>query len=212
MQATTWIDNIASESNLWLNAIKAEEGGELDHAAILYLRDASECLGKGMQLKAALSCSCAAGCIQKMGSQVRARELYAESAQIYLEKAQAVAGVSVREFLWCLRESYRAFQHANNREKAAEVHKYYVSLAGRIDPFIFADALEASEPLQAEKEGNDKAFEEGRAMTQEIERFLQPRRDEYRKMSASLPPKAAAPTAAKRRSPNHETSVINQLG
>jgi len=210
MQATTWIDNIAEESNLWFNAVKAEEGGEFDHAAILYLKDASQCLSKGMQLKAALSSSCAASCIHRMGSQVRAQQLYAESAQIYLEKAQSLAGVSVREFLWCLRESYRAFQHAGKREKAEEVHRYYLSLAGRIDPFIFADSLSMSEPVQAEKESNEEHFQENQTMTQAIELFLEPRRDEYRKMSASDPRKAA--DRLQRRAPNNEKSIINQLG
>jgi hypothetical protein len=209
MQATNWIDRIADESNLWLTAVKAEEGGELERAAVLFLQDASQCLTAGKQLKAALSCCSAAVCVEKMGSRVRARQLYAESGQIYLDKARSVAGVSVREFLWCLRESYRAFQHANMREKADELRRYYASLAGRVDPFIFADALDVSETVQSEKEGKE-VFQEDPAITQEAERFLQPRMEAYRKMGAPDPRKSAAST--RRRPPNHETSIVNQLG
>jgi hypothetical protein len=209
MQATNWIDRIADESNLWLAAVKAEEGGELDRAALLFLKDASESMNEGKPLKAALSCSCAATCVGKLGSRLRARQLYAESAQIYLEKARAMAGVSVREFLWCLRESYRAFQHANMREKAEELRRYYSSLAGRVDPFIFADALDVSEAVPADNEVGEEAFEEDPVIVQEIERFLRPRREGYRRMGAPDPRKTSAP---RRRPLNYEASVINQLG
>jgi hypothetical protein len=209
MQATNWIDKIADESNLWLTAVKAEEGGELERAAILYLKDASACAAGGMELKSALSCSSAASCIERMGSRARARQLYAESAQIYLDKSRSVAGTSVREFLWCLRESYRAFQHANMKEKAEDLRRYYVTVAGRVDPFIFADALDVSEPAQSDKETSDMGAVEVPAVAQEAERFLSPRRDAYHKMSA---PDTRNHATAKRRPPNYETSVINQLG
>jgi hypothetical protein len=209
MQATNWIDKIADESNLWLTAVKAEEGGELERAAILYLKDASASAAAGMELKAALSCSSAASCIETMGSRARARQLYAESAQIYLDKARSVAGASVREFLWCLRESYRAFQHASMREKAEDLRRYYVTVAGRVDPFIFADALDVSEPAQSDKETGELGAVEIPAIVNEVERFLRPRRDAYHKMSAPDPRNHAN---AKRRPAKYETSVINQLG
>jgi hypothetical protein len=209
MQATNWIDNIADESNLWLSAVKAEEGGELDAAVVLYLKDASACLASETPLKAALSCSSAASCMLRLGSRDRARQLYVESAQIYLDRARSVAGVSVREFLWCLRESYRAFQHGGMREKAEGLRGYYLSLAGRVDPFVFADAIDASDVAQPDKEGDAGDFEEAPLMTQEIERFLKPRKDAYRKMGTPGVSNAATP---KRRAPNYETSIINQLG
>ena len=116
----------------------------------------------------------------------------------------------MREFLWSLRESYRAFHHAGMKEKAEDIRRYYSSLAGRVDPFIFTDALDVSEPAQAEKEGSEEAFAEDPAIAQEVERFLRPRKEAYRKMSAPVPKTAAA--AARRRPLNHETSIVNQLG
>ena len=76
LQAATWKDKITDSSNYWLGAIRLEEDGRLSEAAVLYLKDAAEALKQGLRARAALSCSCAASCLEKTGKMNAARNLY----------------------------------------------------------------------------------------------------------------------------------------
>jgi hypothetical protein len=207
MQATSWIDKIADESNLWLTAVKAEESGQLQWAAVLYLRDAQGARASKKPVKAALSSNCAATCLANLGLHARAQELYAESARLYLEHGEAAAGTSVREYLWCLREAYRAYQQADLREKAEDVRRRYVSLAGRIDPFIFVDALPTSETITSEEPQKEPVTEDP-AITVEINRFLHHMGETPRGAGRG---KNARPSEG-RRPDSLENRITNQLG
>jgi len=130
MQAITWIDRIADESNLWLNAMKQEDQDDFVQAAGFYLRDASDCLARRSPVKAALSCSCAADCLSRLKLYENARLLHREAAMIYLEGAEATTK-SVRELLWCFREAWVHFQTAGDMQMAEGVFRRFSTLSSR---------------------------------------------------------------------------------
>src|SRR5688572_28743148 len=102
MQVKTWLQRLTDESNLWFNAVKAEDEGDLSGAASYYVKDAAECTRQRSLVRAALSCSCAANCLAKMGAGPHARMLYSEPAGIYVENSEIAMSESIRESLWSL--------------------------------------------------------------------------------------------------------------
>ena len=130
MQVKTWLQRLTDESNLWFNAVKAEDESDLHRAVEFYVKDAAECLKQRSLVRAALSCSCAANCLARIDAGQHAQTLYSEAAGIYLENAGVAMSESIRETLWSLQE-------------ACEKAKKELSSASTTDinlPFITADA------------------------------------------------------------------------
>jgi Soluble NSF attachment protein, SNAP len=142
VQATTWKDKIADTSNLWLNATRSEEDGRFAEAAVFYLRDAAACLSSNLGVRAALSCSCAASCLEKTGNINAARHLYFETAKIYEEQAAASFGTSIREALWLLQEAHDYFIVGGDAQKATQIYDQCASLARKSSPFVTGETLD----------------------------------------------------------------------
>jgi tetratricopeptide (TPR) repeat protein len=142
LQAATWKDKITDSSNYWLGAIRLEEDGRLSEAAVLYLKDAAEALKQGLRARAALSCSCAASCLEKTGKMNAARNLYFEAAKIYEEAAELVFGSSIREALWLLQEAHDYYIIGGDAQKAGELYDECASLARKSSPFINGGMLD----------------------------------------------------------------------
>ena len=142
MQAVTWKDKITDPSNVWLNAMRLEDDGQLSEAALLYLRDAAQSVAQGLGARAALSCSCAANCLERTGKINAARSLYVETAKIYEETANAVFGSSIREALWLLQESHDYYIIGGDAQKAGMIYDKCASLARKSSPFLTAETLE----------------------------------------------------------------------
>jgi hypothetical protein len=138
MRQITWTDRLFDETNLWLKALRTEEERNYARAATLYLKDSKEALTHNLLVKAALSCACAAGCLEKSADLSRARHLYSEAGSLYQENAFIVIGDSVREALWCLREASKCFLQAQQAERAVEVQRLIASLDERVNPFLNA--------------------------------------------------------------------------
>jgi hypothetical protein len=142
VEATTWKDKITDTSNLWLNATRSEEDGRFAEATVFYLRDAAACLGSHLEVRAALSCSCAASCLEKTGNFNAARNLYFEAAKIYEEEAAAAFRTSIREALWLLQEAHDYFIIGGDAGKAAQIYDQCASLARKSSPFVTGETLD----------------------------------------------------------------------
>jgi hypothetical protein len=125
-------------SNKWLQAIRLEGGGQFSEAVILFLEDALTYLEKAEPARAALDCSCAADCMEKMGEVTCSRELYREAAYAYLNNA-ALTNLSIRESLWSMRVAYEHLLLANDNEAAKELYAILAPLSRRIDSFARAE-------------------------------------------------------------------------
>lgn len=157
MKITTWLDRITDESNTWLSAVKAEEGSEFGRAATLYLEDASESLEAGSAVRAALSCSCAASCLWKLGAEGDARRLYFEAGVIYSETAGSKFSTSLREALWALQRAYICFVMAGDVKESEKAKDEFHVLAGRANPFVERngfDLPEVSPPVRGAEGAN----------------------------------------------------------
>jgi hypothetical protein len=139
LRLITWKDRITDTSNIWLNAVRMNNDHKFEEATVLYLKDSVECLKKGLLTRAALSCSCAADCQEKMGRYNDSRRLYAEAARLYDESARSSFGRSVRESLWLLQQSSDYYSLVGDKQKASEILDKYLSLARRVDPFAVVD-------------------------------------------------------------------------
>jgi hypothetical protein len=142
VQATTWKDKITDTSNSWLAATRSEQDERYAEAVVSYLKDAGDSLTRGLKARAALSCSCAAGCLEKMGNGNAARRLYLEAAKMYEEQAEAVFGTSIREALWLLQEAHDHYIIGGDGQKAAEVYERCASLAKKSNPFVTSESLD----------------------------------------------------------------------
>ncbi len=142
----TWIDRIIDESNTWFNATKMEDMANYPDAIKLYLQDAGDSLGRGLLVRAGLSCSCAADCLVRIGGLDLARSLYSKSAAIYWENAHSPFAGSTREWLWSLQKAYENFLLADEKSKAEAVRGEYLVLAKRVDPFIREPKLQPPKP------------------------------------------------------------------
>ncbi len=131
----TWVEGINDESNLWLKAVILNDKGNFTEAILLYLEDAKYQLKVGSMTHAALSCSCAADCMTKIGQLEEARRLYAEAAKIYAEVADKVIGSSIREGLWLLQQAYEYYCLASDQQNARQIYDWYISIGSRISPF-----------------------------------------------------------------------------
>jgi tetratricopeptide (TPR) repeat protein len=134
-QVRTWVEGINDESNLWLKAVILNDKGNFADAISLYLEDAKYQLKVGSMTHAALSCSCAADCMTKIGQLEEAGRLYAEAAKIYAEVADKVIGNSIREGLWLLQQAYENYSLASDQQNSRQIYDWYISIASRISPF-----------------------------------------------------------------------------
>lgn len=145
----TWMDRITNESNLWLNAIQMEDQGNYLEAFLFYLKDSAEFIKQNSLVRAALSCSCAAGCLVKEGNLSAAHQLYMQTAIIYENNAELVIGNSVREALWSYQEAYEYYNLACENSKAQQIYEKHVSLSRKVNPFF--GEKEAMESLRIRK-------------------------------------------------------------
>ena len=208
MQTTTWIDRISDESNLWLRANKHEGHSEFATAVKLYLRDASDCLARRAPVKGALSCSCAADCLSRVGLHDLARRLYREAGLAYLDGAES-ARESVREMLWCLREAWVHFQLADDREIAEGVLRRLSVLSRRVDPFS-AEPAPMQRPVGEVEHPDEISRAEIADLEREVGQFVDARRSGH--YVAHEPGHFTAGHKKGARATANEKSIINQLG
>jgi hypothetical protein len=179
MQVKTWLQRLTDESNLWFNAVKAEDEGNLESAVSYYIKDALECIKQRSLVRVALSCSCAANCLARMGAWSRARTLYSEAGSIYVENSEVAMSESIREALWSLQEAFENYVLAG--DSAAEtVCERYVKLAARTSPFSRAEhasrELESrrSELIKSDPKKKEATLPDG--LASEIENFVNVRK------------------------------------
>lgn len=130
------MDRITNESNMWFQALKMEDEGNYHEAFKFYLQDSKLALKQKSLASAALSCSCAAICLSRLGNIPAARKLYHQSGIIYENNGDQVIGNSVREALWSYQEAYGYFTIACEDIYAQNVCKKLLSLARKVNPFF----------------------------------------------------------------------------
>ena len=131
---TSWSDKLVDPSNFWLKAVNKEEEHEYEIAADSYLKDAIVSSDRGSFNRAALSCSCAATCISKLGDRKTAQKLFFEAGNLFETKANSVSSESIRESVWALRQSYENFIMSGDVQKAEEIYQMITTYASRINP------------------------------------------------------------------------------
>lgn len=177
MQVKTWLHRLTDESNLWFNAVKAEDESDLASAVEFYIKDASECIKQRSLVRAALSCSCAANCLARMGAGPQAQTLYSEAAGIYMENADVAMSESIRETLWSLQEAFENYVLAGNAEAATNVRDRYIALAARTNPFTGAEqATKELDSRKANAVAVKTATEIPDSLASDIEKFVQSRK------------------------------------
>ena len=134
MEVKTWLQRLTDESNLWFSAVKAEDEGNFLEAASNYVDDAARCLQQNL-VRSALSTSCAANCLMKIGAISRARTLHLTAAKIYMDNSDMALSGSIREALWSMQEALENFALAGNYKEAVHVRDKYLALSARINPF-----------------------------------------------------------------------------
>ena len=170
----TWIDRITNDSNLWLNAINAEDEGNYLNAFSFYLKDAEECFKQNSPAATALSCSCAASCLISIGNLTAARQLHVVAAMLYEKNAEKVIGQSVRESLWSYRQAYEYYNVAGETGKADRVYEKYVSLSRKVNPFHGEnDAMELLRGIKVEVESGLKPHSTNMEISADIEDAIQ---------------------------------------
>ncbi len=209
VQATTWKDKITDTSNSWLAATRSEQDERFGEAVVFYLRDAGDSLSRGLKARAALSCSCAAGSLEKMGNGNAARRLYLEAAKMYEEQAEAVFGTSIREALWLLQEAHDHFMIAGDGQKAAQVYDRCASLAKKSNPFVNSESLDQVLRIRRGAKPKPVAFSLPEPETSEtrgaVSAFMSLREGQLSKVA----PQAGTPRERIRRRPSIETSIAS---
>ncbi|TLY11407.1 MAG: hypothetical protein E6K88_01645 [Thaumarchaeota archaeon] len=179
MQVKTWLHRLTDESNLWFKAVKAEDEGSFENAVWYYMKDVLECIKKHSLVRAALSSSCAANCLAKMGAWSPARVLYSEAAGIYVENSEVAMSKSIREAMWSLQEAFENYMLAGD-SAADTVRERYSTLAARTSPFSRAEqAAEKLESRRPETIKPDPKAKEARIpdrLAREIENFVRARK------------------------------------
>lgn len=135
-QLQNWSDRITDRGNLWLAATNLEDDGNFAEAAKLYLRDATWCSIKTQLARAALSSTCAARCLGKIGHPQIAQALYLQAGTLYENNAYSILDKSIRESLWSFQRAYESLLLAKYSERAQEMLYKYTSLASKISPFF----------------------------------------------------------------------------
>ncbi|MGA2665793.1 MAG: hypothetical protein ABSF83_12715 [Nitrososphaerales archaeon] len=217
MEPVTWIDRITVGTNPWFMANRKQDEDDPLQAVLLYLKDATECLGQGLVVKGALSASCAAECLATMGQLQYARRLYSESARIYLVNSESALATSVRESLWSLQEAYEYFLLAEDWQEARQAHDRLVHLSKRVDPnfgdrgTVESPRSEAA-PLPGAARKQALPLDSSTGVAESIEQFLLLRKSSAGPIGKPVPRPAAARTDKRRRQIPDEKSIISQLG
>jgi len=215
MQTATWIDRITDESNPWLRAVDSEGRGDMASAALFYLEDGILTLKHGHLAKAALSASCAADCAVRLGLPGYSNLLNREVASLYHENANRVAGTSIREMIWSLRQARQFYILAGEAALAERVHNEYVVAASRVDPLFAGDRdyleglVQAPEPQRARVSAKQAAM--GEQLAKAVERFLDARGGKGPAVGAKTKP-VPVRLPAPRNDERNEKSIVNQLG
>ena len=157
MQVKTWLQRLTDESNLWFIAVKAEDEGHFVEAASNYIDDATRCLEQNL-VRSALSASCAANCLMKMGAISRARTLYLTAAKIYMDNSDLALSGSIREALWSMQEALENYALAGDYKEAEHVRAKYMTLSARINPF--ARSILQVPPLERQTTPSDSVTKE----------------------------------------------------
>ena len=134
-QMQNWSDKITDRGNLWLAATNLEDDGNFLEATKLYLKDATWCAIKSQLVRAALSSSCAARCLERIGHPQIAQALYSQAGTLYENNAYSILDKSIREALWSFQRAYEILTLAGSKERAQEMLYKYTSLASKISPF-----------------------------------------------------------------------------
>ena len=135
-EVQNWSDRITDRGNLWLAATNLEDDGNFAEAAKLYLRDATWCSIKTQLARAALSSTCAARCLEKIGHPQISQALYSQAGTLYENNAYSILDKSIREALWSFQRAYESLLLANSSERAQEMLYKYTSLASKVSPFF----------------------------------------------------------------------------
>lgn len=151
MPATTWLNRLIDESNTWFLAVKSEDSSRFVDAVIYYLKDATECSRKQLQLQAALSCASAASCLEKSGDAFQASKLYREASMIY-ENNSKIVGKTIQERIWSLERAYYFSLLARDVRRATELHNQLLSI--QIGNPISSDQAEQKILEPAKSAGN----------------------------------------------------------
>lgn len=141
IKTISWSDKIVDPSNYWLKAVNKEEEHEYEIAADSYLKDAIASFDKGSFNRAALSCSCAATCVSKLGDRKTAQKLFFEAGNLFETKANTVSSESIRDSVWALRQSYENFIMSGDVQKAEEIYQTIITYASRINPLSGSQEL-----------------------------------------------------------------------
>ena len=123
------------EPNLWLKATALDRQREFTKAIPYQLKDVRYCLDKGLIVRAALSCACAADCMGKIGHIDEAHKLYAKAASFYVKNAHQVMDDSIREALWSLQQAFENYSIALDQTNAKHVYDNYLSIVSKVSPF-----------------------------------------------------------------------------
>lgn len=209
MQATTWKDKVVDPSNLWLSATRSEDDGRLAEAIVYYLNDASECLRRGLRARAALSCSCAASCLERTGNTNASRHLYIESAKMYEEQAKASFGTSIREALWSLQDAHDYYVMGGDSHKAGQIYDECASLAMKLSPFLARDNLDQVLRIRRSSEARPVTVSVPVPQTSDVSNAI----DGFIRLRdgniSPLGPQAKATTDRARRRPSIEKSIVS---
>jgi hypothetical protein len=191
-QRDTWSERLTDRDNYWLNAVNAEDDGILFEAIEFYVKDAIRCLNQASLERTALSCSCAANCLRKIGNTLYANRLYLEAAILYEENAHyMMIFQSVKGSLWSLQEAYEHYILAEDFGRAQIIYEEYMSLAAKLNPlFGLRETVQSLEFRKATAESiqsNNKTITKSAIqkatmqisleVTNTIDHFLQMRRE-----------------------------------
>ncbi len=191
-----------------MNAIRAEEDSRLSEATTLYLRDAAECLNLGLKARSALSCSCAATCLQRMGNVNAARRLYLETAKIYEEQADASFSTSIRDALWLLQEAHDYYVLGGDSNGAAKQYERCVEIVKKLDPFASDGNLDRVLRIRRNTQTRAISYSvptpQAPEMSAAIDGFLR-----LRDQQPSKPTQTARAVSATYRRPSVEKSIVS---
>ena len=135
-----WLERLLDEENYWLKANHMEDDGNLLDAVEFYIIDAIKSTNNNYIVKTALSCSCAADCLNKLGNKEDARKLYSLSASLYEKNADYKIKTTIRESVWSLEQAYNNLIMANQIVHAKKIYSRYRQLASKITPtFLFKE-------------------------------------------------------------------------
>jgi hypothetical protein len=211
MGVKTWLDRITDETNLWLTAVKVEEGKDFSGAAVLYLRDASSNLKETTGVRSALSCACAAECLAKAGAIPQAKDLYFEAGLMYGEVAEAKVSYSIRETLWALQRAYECFVLAEDAKGTQATHEALSLLARRVNPFVVG-----TEGFQPPRVASRSRLNSRSVEAQPVGSKVQEAVDGFKALRRGRNPakegKGRAPPRRIREESDAEESIVSQLG